>query len=233
MLRRITALLFLALLTGCPTDGGGDVDPNDVDGDGDPVATDCDDDNPDAFTGNDEVCGDEADNDCDPETVCYAAEVEDQIVYIEPFTGNDHYKTWYRADHPDKPFQESETMLFGLYHRLDTDELFYVVVLDAPDSTPGNVLLVSRGWRGATKMYVDDDPDGLVGDFSPYNREFQFNWTAGNSDGFVVGSGLESDICINTAVTAEDNIDAVGVADPSGVQILGGGRDGTFLCITQ
>ncbi|MCO4773746.1 MAG: putative metal-binding motif-containing protein [Deltaproteobacteria bacterium] len=207
------------------------VDPNDMDGDGDPADTDCDDNDPTAYNGADENCGDGVDNDCDPSTLCYEASVGDNIAFIQPIENTLDAADWYRsAGQGVPPFMNSDNMLIALHRRSGERDLSLVFVIDAiEDGSGGQAEVIVEGVEGAELLIEDDPGEGFVDDDEAY---FFFQWVSCCVDGAVIGP-LEPDLCISIDVNQADNLDGFGVVDREGEQPLGSTNQRLQLCATQ
>ncbi len=222
-------------VAGYTSGGGGDdddaVDPNDADGDGDPADTDCDDDDPNAFNGNEEVCGDGVDNDCDPDSICYEASLGGETAFIEPFVNNLSARDWYYSrGNGETPFMQSDSLLVGLHQEDGDRDLSLIFVIDAVDDDGGgSANIFVDGIEGAELLVVDDQGEGYVDDEEAY---FSYQWAGCCVDGAVIGP-LGPDLCLSIEVKNPNGLDDIGVADPSGTELLGSPAQTFRLCATE
>ena len=219
------------IINGDDDDATGDDDdatgnPNDLDGDVDPSATDCDDEDPTAYNGNTESCGDGVDNDCDPETFCYEAVGDAGRRFLDPFATDGSAADFY-APGEAQPFMNSDTITAALHRDGSTGEHSLVFVVDATnDGSGGSAFLEVAGVQGA-ELVVEDDPgegqvDGDVG-------RFGFQWVECCVDGAVL-TPLPRDLCVTFSVFEWDGLDDFVVADPAGEQTVGSIGGGLTIC---
>lgn len=213
------------------SDDDDSVDPNDADGDGDPADTDCDDDDPTAFNGNDEVCGDGVDNDCDPESFCYEASVGGETAFIEPFVNNLDASDWYYSQgNGETPFMKSDSLIVGLHQREGSRDLSLIFVIDAiGDDGGGSAEVRVEGVEGAELLVVDDQGEGFLDGDEAF---FFYQWAGCCVDGAVIGP-LGPGLCITIEVDDADDLDDFGVADGSGLELLGSTSQTFELCAVE
>ena len=167
---------------------------------------DCDDDSDITFPGNEEVCGDYVDNDCDDTTHCYFVTLGEQTFGMNPILGTEAVTTWYNYGVPNNAsantgLEVSNTVQLVLYE--DPEGLLYLVVIidDVNDGSGGNVTGQFSGFFGASTV-VDDDP-GEADGMNPDTGEGSAAWTwvACCTDGAVFGPLGTGDGSFETTTT--------------------------------
>lgn len=207
--------------------------PDDMDGDGDPASTDCDDSDPNAFNGNAEACDDPVDNDCDPSTVCYRAQVGDQSVPMMPLASNRNVATWYEEAAIDgqDPVTESDTAVVLLYREEGQQRVHLVFTLDDWDDGSGGFALMSlQGLGNANLVLVDDQGEGEV---SGGTGSFGFQWVDCCVDGAVIGP-LDPGFCVDIGMPESEGLGGGWVVRDGGdAESMGPTSEVLQICETQ
>ena len=128
------------------------------------VPGDCNDTDPEVNPDAAEVCGDDADNDCDPLTLCTWVEQGGEIFEFDPVPGVQGPVPWYRYGSPEVAsantgYEISNKTQLILYED-DLGQLYLVIIHDRYDDGSGGYVDVSfTDMVGASWVMYDDPPN--------------------------------------------------------------------------
>ena len=177
------------------TDPYGDACDEDDDGDGDSDLTDCAPLDPTISHAVDEICGDDIDNDCDPDTICHTLSVNGVPVgEMIPYTGDSSSAGHYTYGSPYGAsantgigLERSNTATVQIY-RDSVGNYSFILVLDKPNDGSGGTLTMQVRYAYGMSVLVADDPaeigtmNGATGQGS-----WSWNWVSCCTDGMVLG----------------------------------------------
>ena len=219
-------------------DGQADCVDEDDDGDLDPDLTDCAPLNGDVHHGAEEICGNELDDDCDPETTCYTATQGNNVVDIEPFPGTKGVVSFYKYGSPNAASantglgMEIKNRVNTFLYLDPTDDKHYLMIIvdKANDGSGGTLTFSLTGAFGASVLLMDDP-----GEYNPQvnpttgNGTLKWYWATCCTDGAVVGP-LTAPFCVTITASGVKGINGFSTMDGGNVVHLGGTGTPLTLC---
>ena len=169
------------------------VDPDD-DNDGDPDVTDCEPLNAAVNNNAEEICGNETDDDCDPETTCFTVNQGDIEIDVVPEKGTEDVVPWYSYSQPsgassNTGYSLKNRMVVYMYEDPTDGGIYIVFETDKPnDGSGGSTTVNISGGFGGSVVIMDDPGEGNP-QLNPItgNGQLKWVWAPCCNDGAVIG----------------------------------------------
>jgi hypothetical protein len=227
-------------------DGLCDLGDPDGDGDGDPATSDCDDGDAAAYTGNPagEICSNQVDDDCDPDSTCVEMTHGSVTQVIAPFAGTSDAVAFYNAGTRQASSNtnlEVENHVVEMLYQEPGGDLFMALFIDSnrDSGTTGDLTLDGTGFDGATAVVNDDTPTEDISIDSSGAFTNSWSWATCCNDGAVIGP-LAVDFCVTLTITSHsssitgistyDGSNVVTLADDTATPAVGSITDTVTFC---
>jgi hypothetical protein len=173
------------------------------------------------LNGQDEVCGDGVDNDCNPQTFCMKLTVGDQTQNVTTVAQGVSPTAFYNmAKASEADYTASNKLNLLVSEDADGQKAVHVILDQQNDGEGGNLSLDVQGGQGMTILLYDDPPeeasDSWGYDPGTGSGNITWVWDACCVDGVVLGH-LGPTQCVTLAIQQAEGVDGVQVWKDAGL----------------